>query len=1392
MKNKISITFCLLSCMFLLACSWPLFLTSDNSHISDTSNLQTSLFSDSEKNMLTKAVVDNVLNLNLPIQIPAANFYRFDLVNDSSAHRLSVIFKESALKTIEYSLQTTAKVLLFDEKQRLVNHKIDYFVFEQMIPKTGLDKVVNVLNIPFQDINFIFNNSMSIASHPSVLPVLTEIANTISDPGIASMNTVLTGGDAKEINFLPNFDGFSEKTVIEMMLSEELRSFFLSKVGQNKSQTTKLFHSNVGFELRGKRFSLTDANTDLDNCGCDCCSELASVKIKLEKPTYEVTGNDLNLLLSFDYGYMSNSGIAAGGNLNGAALRKDGKIIPCKDFREETSEESSKKYEIIFDLENVDPGAYDLLLNSPQAEVVKDYLQDMYYYFKGQHYLVFKSAINVSSEKITGLQIVLPKQQLLIPNQKYVINGEDFTGGAKAYLRDFPALFLSEESPFIIEGYDLNVVSSSRIECYFDLQSANDCSKLLIIQNPDGRVFVSSLVTEKTEETDFKLISVRPAVFENSGILSSETKMYQINVPADIPRTGMDIPVSLFHSKGEAYGLSKGECYLVADNAPTISGKVEFMQRNGSFRFKDVDLSGLCPGYYHLKLYYPLNTEESLSLENAILITSPGPVISNLSVSSGNTGETIPITIQGSNFFLDTQITLRGQNYSINLENSKLTNTGEISGTLSLPIITQSQKFDVITTNSDGKSAILPQGFIIVVKAKELPTPVISSITPSTSIPNELVRVSIAGENFQHGVAIQLKKDGEEPIIGQAIEFPDASTMSCSFDLQGKAEGIWNLTVSNSDGKSSTLTNAFSINTPIYSAPSITSTSPVTAENSGYKTIWVVGNHFRKGIKAVLVKEGSTNILNTSMNIVSETSLNCSFKLTGIAVGNWNLVVTNDDGKSATLANCLTITSVPLLAPTLSSVLPNDGVNNNSKSVRITGTNFRDGLSVALTKPGEIDILGGSLNLVSANSLNCTFDLDGKAVGIWNLVVTNSDGQSVTLNNGFSVIAAPLPAPTISLVTPTSGVNNETKSMTINGSNFRDGFSVKLAKSSEEDISGTNLNLINGNSFSCIFDLNGKASGAWNLIITNSDGQSATLSNGFSIAEASWPEPSISSVSPISGIDNSFKSITISGTNFRNGVSAKLTKSGEVDISGESINLANSNTLSCSFNLNGKAIGSWNLVVSNSDGKQSVLANGFTISAAALSAPTLATVSPITGLNNSSKSVTISGTNFREGVSAKLVKTGEADILGYSINLVSSSSLTCSFNLVNKIAGDWNLIITNTDGQSAALANGFQIRNPNPTVTFMEPYEEHAGKFMDSVKITGNGFTSSGGIPVVTLTQNSQTLTATNVTVSNTSEIQCKFDLSGLLGDSMWDLNVTLPYADKITKANSFWVFPPL
>lgn len=67
------------------------------------------------------------------------------------------------------------------------------------------------------------------------------------------------------------------------------------------------------------------------------------------------------------------------------------------------------------------------------------------------------------------------------------------------------------------------------------------------------------------------------------------------------------------------------------------------------------------------------------------------------------------------------------------------------------------------------------------------------------------------------------------------------------------------------------------------------------------------------------------------------------------------------------------------------------------------------------------------------------------------------------------------------------------------GHNFQSGANVKLTKTGESDIAAANVVVVSEARITCDLNLSTAATGAWNVIVRNPDGEAGTLSNGFTV-----------------------------------------------------------------------------------------------------------------------------------------------------------------------------------------------------------------------------------------------------------------------------------------------------
>jgi len=173
--------------------------------------------------------------------------------------------------------------------------------------------------------------------------------------------------------------------------------------------------------------------------------------------------------------------------------------------------------------------------------------------------------------------------------------------------------------------------------------------------------------------------------------------------------------------------------------------------------------------------------------------------------------------------------------------------------------------------------------------------------------------------------------------------------------------------------------------------------------------------------------------------------------------------------------------ATPNTAPIATSISPTSGPAAGGTVVTISGTGFRNGATVTFGGTAA-----SSVNVVGSTTITAT--TPAHASGPVNVVVTNPNAQNSTLTNGFTYAAAP--APTVSGVNPTSGTAAGGTAVTISGTGFVTGATVSFGGTA-----ATGVVVNSGTSISATTPAH--AAGQVNVVVTNPDLQTGTLSNGF-------------------------------------------------------------------------------------------------------------------------------------------------------------------------------------------------------------------------------------------------------------------------------------------------------
>jgi hypothetical protein len=269
----------------------------------------------------------------------------------------------------------------------------------------------------------------------------------------------------------------------------------------------------------------------------------------------------------------------------------------------------------------------------------------------------------------------------------------------------------------------------------------------------------------------------------------------------------------------------------------------------------------------------------------------------------------------------------------------------------------------------------------------------------------------------------------------------------------------------------------------------------------------------------------------TAITFVAASEVDCTTPAHTVSEA-VDITVTNPNGMSGTSTGGFTFRP----APTISAIAPAIGKVAGGTAVVITGTGFVNGLQVVMGGGGCT-----SLTVVSATQATCL--TPAHAVGTVDVIVTNVDSQSATLVGSF-VYSVP---PTVLSVAPVGGNITGGTSVTITGSSFVNGATVKFGGTA-----CTSVAFVSSTSLTCTTPAH--AAGAVDVMVTNPDTLSHTLTNAYTYASP----PTVTSITPALGPLAGGTTVTIGGTGFVAGITVKID-----GVACGSVSLGSSTSLTC-------------------------------------------------------------------------------------------------------------------------------------------------------------------------------------------------------------------------------------
>ncbi len=320
---------------------------------------------------------------------------------------------------------------------------------------------------------------------------------------------------------------------------------------------------------------------------------------------------------------------------------------------------------------------------------------------------------------------------------------------------------------------------------------------------------------------------------------------------------------------------------------------------------------------------------------------------------------------------------------------------------------------DVVVRHEDGvRFGFLADAFTY----QEVPAPVVSSVTPSSGIPDGGTSVEITGENFVNGAVVifgaraadcepcsstrfQNITDLAEALIEIGyLTSPHVKVMSSTTILArtpAHVAGPVDVWVRNPDGQSGKLAAGYTYVEPVVPAPTVTAISPSESTTAGDVEVTITGTGFSTG--ADVFGDGAQVYFGTepAANVVVVNATEILARVPAHAAGVVDIVVRNPDAQTGKLPAAFTYVEPVEPAPTVTAISLAGSPVGGGAEVTITGTDFVDGAAVYFGT-----VAAGPVRVISDTEILTR--VPAQAAGVVDIIVRNPDGQVGKLAGAFT------------------------------------------------------------------------------------------------------------------------------------------------------------------------------------------------------------------------------------------------------------------------------------------------------------------------------------------------------------------------------------------------------
>lgn len=558
----------------------------------------------------------------------------------------------------------------------------------------------------------------------------------------------------------------------------------------------------------------------------------------------------------------------------------------------------------------------------------------------------------------------------------------------------------------------------------------------------------------------------------------------------------------------------------------------------------------------------------------------------------------------------------------------------------------------------DGKAHTLLNAFTYYKPAPGVKPPLLTQVKASSGADAGGEKITYSGQEFAPGSLAFL---GFRPLTGVALQ----SSASLTGITPAHPQGLVAAAVTRPDGMSTILKATYSYKVP---APEPKAVFPSVGQTAGGTTVAISGKFFAPGAKVFFGKMASTSVKVAASGVL--TALVPAVAKADVV----DIRVLNPDGQQGSLTKSFTYTAdnFDKPAPQISKLVPDRGPFSGGTVLVVWGNDFQPGAKVLIGgKPATVHVVEKGY---------ATITTPKGFIGPADVTVLNPDGQGDSKGAGFTWNSPTLAKPKLLGITPASGPEVGGSAVILTGSSF----------------SGAGMGFVGYRPLSSWTVLNSAiatgstipgVSGKLDVVVTNGDGQSATLTSAFDMVGA----PRIDSFDPFVGATAGGTLITIAGKNFS--TKAAVTFGGKP---AQNVQVLSPFVIKVTTPVMNP--GPAQLKVANPDGQSHTAAKAYLY----VLPPQITSIFPAKGSSAGGTPVIVRGKHFLKGAKVYFGKVPASNVVQISDTILTVRSPVGSAGSAVAVRVD------NPDGQSAIGAQSFAYLDkskiaPPPTLTAVNP-----------------------------------------------------------------------------------------